>query len=57
MFLLKPEQEPMTKVIRKRIISEKSMEQYCKLIGKKYTKHECSRCSGVNNYVPDVNME
>lgn len=39
MSLLRSEQEPMTKAIRKGIISEQSMEQYRKLIGKKYTLH------------------
>ncbi|KAK4737187.1 hypothetical protein R3W88_000884 [Solanum pinnatisectum] len=55
--LLKPEQEPITKAIRKGFISEDSLEQYCKLIGTKYTEHVCSRCSGINNYIPDVNID
>jgi len=55
--LLKPEQEPMTKAIRKGIISADSMEQYCRYIGRNYTDHECTRCSGPSNYIPDVNLE
>ncbi|KAK4707032.1 hypothetical protein R3W88_033419 [Solanum pinnatisectum] len=55
--LLRPEQEPITKAIRKGFISEDSLDQYCKLIGKKYTEHECSRCSDTNNYIPDVNID
>lgn len=55
--LFKPEQELLTKAIRKEIISKQSMEQYCKIIEKKYTLHECSRCSGISNYIPDVNLE
>ena len=55
--LLKPEEEPMTKAIRKGIISENSMEQYCRIIGRNYTDHKCTRCSGPSNYIPDVNLE
>ena len=55
--LLKPEQTPITRAIRKNIISPNLMTRYCKLIGQKYPDHLCSKCEGENNYIPDVQLE
>ena len=55
--LLKPEQIPTTRAIRKNFISGKLMTRYCKLIGQKYPDHICSKCEGEDNYVPDVQLE
>lgn len=55
--LLKPDKEPMTRAIKKGIISSKIMDYYCQYTGRRFTDHECSRCSGISNYIPEVNLE
>ena len=55
--LLKPEQTPTTRAIRKNFISQDLMTRYCKLIGQKYPDHLCSKCNGEDNYVPGVQLE
>ena len=55
--LLKPEQTPTTRAIRKNFISANLMTRYCKLIGQKHPDHLCSKCEGEDNYVPDVQLE
>ena len=55
--LLKPEQIPTTRAIRKNFISVNLMTRYCKLIGQKYPDHICSKYEGEDNYVPDVQLE
>ena len=55
--LLKPEQTPTTRAIRKNFISANLMTRYCKLIGQKYPDHLCSKCEEEDNYVPDVQLE
>ena len=55
--LLKPEQIPTTRAIRKNFISANLMTRYCKLIGQKYPDHICSKCEGEDNYVPNVQLE
>ena len=55
--LLKPEQTPITRAIRKNFISQDLMTRYCKLIGQKYPDHLCSKCNGEDNYVPGVQLE
>ncbi|WMV08750.1 hypothetical protein MTR67_002135 [Solanum verrucosum] len=55
--LLKPEQQPTTRAIRKDFISSEIMTRYCKTIGHKYPDHQCSKCQGEDNVIPDVQLE
>ncbi|WMV45942.1 hypothetical protein MTR67_039327 [Solanum verrucosum] len=55
--LLKPEQQPTTRAIRKNFISSEIMTRYCKTIGHKYPDHQCSKCQGEDNVIPDVQLE
>ena len=55
--LLKPETEPITRAIRKKFISEELLTRYCKTIGHKYPNHQCSRCNGEDNIIPEVRIE
>ncbi|WMV45184.1 hypothetical protein MTR67_038569 [Solanum verrucosum] len=55
--LLKPEQQPTTKAIRKNFISPEIMTNYCKTIGHKYPDHQCSKCYGEDNVIPAVQLE
>ena len=55
--LLKPEQIPTTRAIRKNFISPNLMVRYCKLIGQKYPDHLCTKCNGEDNFVPKVELE
>ncbi|XP_049388223.1 uncharacterized protein LOC125852536 [Solanum stenotomum] len=52
--LLKPEQQPTTRAIRKNFISSEIMTRYCKTIGHKYPAHQCSKCQGEDNVIPDI---
>ncbi|WMV46276.1 hypothetical protein MTR67_039661 [Solanum verrucosum] len=44
--LLKPEEQPITRAIKKGFISNELLTRYCKLIGHKYPDHICSKCNG-----------
>ena len=55
--LLKPEQKPTTRALRKGFISEELLTRYCKIIGQKYPDHICSKCQGEDNVIPDVQIE
>ena len=55
--LLKPEQTPTARAIRKIFISPNLMASYCKLIGQKYPDHLCTKCDGEDNYIPEVQLE
>ena len=57
MSLLNPEQQPITRAIRKNFISEEIMTRYCKIIGHRYPDHQCSKCQGEDNVIPDVQLE
>ncbi|KAK4724034.1 hypothetical protein R3W88_026813 [Solanum pinnatisectum] len=55
--LLKPENIPTTRAIRKNFISPALLTRYCKTISSKYSEHICSKCQGEDNYVPTVQLE
>ncbi|XP_027772375.1 uncharacterized protein LOC107016658 [Solanum pennellii] len=55
--LLKPEEQPTTRALKKEFISEELLVRYCKLIGNKYPDHRCSKCNGEDNVIPDVDLE
>ena len=55
--LLKSEETPTTRAIRKNFISSNLMTRYCKLIGQKYPDHLCTIYDGENNYIPEVQLE
>ena len=55
--LLKPEQIPTTRAIRKNFISPNLMVRYCKLIGQKYPDHLCTKCNGEDDFVSKVELE
>ncbi|KAG5580212.1 hypothetical protein H5410_050839 [Solanum commersonii] len=55
--LLKSEQKPATRAIRKNFISTELMANYCKTIGHKYPDHHCSKCYGEDNIILAVNLE
>ncbi|KAG5580408.1 hypothetical protein H5410_051035 [Solanum commersonii] len=55
--LLKPEQQPTTRAIRRNFISTEIMENYCRTIGHKHPDHQCSKCYGEDNVIPAVNLE
>ncbi|KAG5619781.1 hypothetical protein H5410_004999 [Solanum commersonii] len=44
--LLKPEEQPIIKALKKGFISNELLTRYCKLIGHKYPDHICSECNG-----------
>ncbi|KAG5609764.1 hypothetical protein H5410_021045, partial [Solanum commersonii] len=46
--LLKPEEQPITRALKNRFISNELLTRYCKLIGHKYPDHICSKCNGDN---------
>ncbi|WMV30253.1 hypothetical protein MTR67_023638 [Solanum verrucosum] len=52
--LLKPEQQPTTRAIRRNFISPEIMTNYCKTIGHRYPDHQCSKCYGEDNVIPAV---
>jgi len=55
--LLKPEQQPTTRAIRRNFISPEIMTNYCKTIGHRYPDHQCSKCYGEDNVIPAVQLE
>ena len=55
--LLNPEKKPIARAIREKFISEELLTRYCKLIGYKYPDHQCSKCNGEDNIVPEVQLE
>ncbi|KAG5568781.1 hypothetical protein H5410_064202 [Solanum commersonii] len=55
--LLKPEEQPITRALKKGFISNELLTKYCKLIGHKYPDHICSKCNGEDNVIPDVQLE
>ncbi|KAG5576266.1 hypothetical protein H5410_056400 [Solanum commersonii] len=52
--LLKPEEQPITRALKKGFISNELLTRYCKLIGHKYPDHICSKCNGEDNVILDV---
>ena len=57
LILLKPDQKPTTRALRKGFIPEELLTRYCKIIGQKYPDHICSKCQGEDNVIPDVQIE
>lgn len=55
--LLKPEEQPTTRALKKGLISNELLTRYCKLIGHKYPDHICTKCNGEDNVIPDVRLE
>ncbi|WMV33250.1 hypothetical protein MTR67_026635 [Solanum verrucosum] len=55
--LLKSEEQPITRELKKGFISNELLTRYCKLIGHKYPDHICSKCNGEDNVIPDVQLE
>ena len=55
--LLNPEKKPIARAIREKFILEELLTRYCKLIGHKYPDHQCSKCNGEDNIVPEVQLE
>ena len=55
--LLKPEDTPTARAIKKVFISEKLLTRYCKLIGHKYPDHICSKCNEGDDIIPEVQLE
>ncbi|KAK4707050.1 hypothetical protein R3W88_033389 [Solanum pinnatisectum] len=55
--LLKPENIPTTRAIRKNFISPTLLTRYCTTISNKYSEHICSKCQGEDNNVPTVQLE
>ncbi|KAG5607099.1 hypothetical protein H5410_028591 [Solanum commersonii] len=55
--LLKPEEQTITRALKKGFISNKLLTRYCKLIGHKYPDHICSKCNGEDNVIADVQLE
>ncbi|KAG5629765.1 hypothetical protein H5410_001482 [Solanum commersonii] len=56
--LLKPEQQPTTRAIRKNFISPEIMTNYCKTIGPRDTGSSMlSKCYGEDNVIPAVQLE
>ncbi|XP_015075090.1 uncharacterized protein LOC107019017 [Solanum pennellii] len=54
--LLKPEEQPSTRALKKGFISEDLLVRYCKLISYKYPDHKCSKCNGEDNVIPTVDL-
>ena len=54
--LLKPEDQPTTRALKKGFISEELLVRYCKLISNKYPDHRCSKCNGEDNVIPAVDL-
>ncbi|XP_015075091.1 uncharacterized protein LOC107019018 [Solanum pennellii] len=54
--LLKPEEQPSTRALKKGFISEELLVRYCKLISNKYPDHKCSKCNGEDNVIPTVDL-
>ncbi|KAG5631980.1 hypothetical protein H5410_003697 [Solanum commersonii] len=55
--LLKPEEQPITRALKKGFISNELLTRYCKIIGHKYPDHICSKCNGEDNVIFDVQLE
>ncbi|KAG5581119.1 hypothetical protein H5410_051746 [Solanum commersonii] len=55
--LLKLEEQPITRALKKGFISNELLTRYCKLIGHKYPDHICSKCNREDNVIPDVQLE
>ncbi|KAK4727168.1 hypothetical protein R3W88_032085 [Solanum pinnatisectum] len=55
--LLKSENIPTTRAIRKNFISPALLTRYCTTISSKYSEHICSKCQGEDNQVPTVQLE
>ena len=45
------------RIIKKGFISDGLLTRYCKIIGHKYPDHQCSRCNGEDNIIPEVHLE
>ncbi|XP_069147040.1 uncharacterized protein [Solanum lycopersicum] len=54
--LLKPEDQPTTRALKKEFISEELLVRYCKLISNKYPDHRCSKCNGEDNVIPAADL-
>ena len=56
--LLRPEEQPTTRALKKKFISQELLTKYCKLIGHKYPDHRCTKCNGEDSVeIPDVQLE
>ncbi|KAK4706909.1 hypothetical protein R3W88_033529 [Solanum pinnatisectum] len=55
--LLKPENIPTTRAIRKNFISSALLTRYCTTISSKYSEHICSKFHGEDNNVPTIQLE
>ena len=55
--LLNPEKQSTARAIKKGFISDGLLTRYCKIIGHKYPDHQCSRCNGEDNIIPEVHLE
>ncbi|KAG5609397.1 hypothetical protein H5410_020678 [Solanum commersonii] len=55
--LLNPEELPTTRALKAGFISTVLLTRYCKLIGRKYPNHICSKCNEEDNIIPDVQLE
>ena len=54
--LLKPEDQPTTRALKKEFFSEELLVRYCKLISNKYPYHRCSKCNGEDNVIPAIDL-
>ncbi|KAG5606659.1 hypothetical protein H5410_028151 [Solanum commersonii] len=55
--LLKPDERPTARALKAEFISIELLTRYCKLIGRKYPDHICSKCNGEDNIISDVDLE
>ncbi|WMV51398.1 hypothetical protein MTR67_044783, partial [Solanum verrucosum] len=55
--LLKPEEQPITRALKKGFISNELLTRYCKIIGHKYPDHICSKCNEEDNVISNVQLE
>ncbi|KAG5616602.1 hypothetical protein H5410_016426 [Solanum commersonii] len=55
--LLKSEEQPITRALKRGFISNELLTRYCRLIGHKYSDHICSKCNREDNVIPDVQLE
>ena len=54
MTLLNPEKQSTARAIKRGFISDGLLTRYCKIIGH---NHQCLRCNGEDNIIPEVHVE
>nr|XP_004244872.1 uncharacterized protein LOC101247543 [Solanum lycopersicum] len=54
--LLKQEEQPTTRALKKEFISDELLVRYCKLMSNKYRDHRCSKCNGEDNVIQAVDL-